>query len=103
MSIDTKTLPPQGAAARLDEEGTKAPRYIPAWVLAQEDLDNLMAPGAGAAPDIIYARGVPADPAPEIDSFNRKDCSLILFEIGFCMDLGCQKKLKKKQTSTTPW
>jgi len=34
---------------------------------------------------------------------NRKDCSLILFEIGFCMDLGCYKKLKKKPTNTTPW
>ena len=62
-----------------------------------------MATGAGAAPDIIYARGVPADPSPEIDSFNRKDCSLILFEIGFCKDLGCHKKPKKKSTITTPW
>jgi hypothetical protein len=32
-----------------------------------------MAAGAGAAPDIIYARGVTADPSPEINSFNRKD------------------------------
>jgi hypothetical protein len=79
-----------------DEEGAKAPRYIPAWVLPQDDLDNLMAAGAEAAPYIIYARGVPVDPSPEIESFNRKDCSLILFEIGFCMDLGCHKKLKKK-------
>jgi hypothetical protein len=57
-----------------------------------------MAAGARAAPDIVYARGVPADPAPEIDSFNRKNCSLILFEISFCRDLGCHKKLKKKIT-----
>ena len=42
-----------------------------------------MAAGAGVAPDIIYARGVPAERSPEIDSFNRKDCSLILSEIGF--------------------
>jgi hypothetical protein len=53
-----------------------------------------MAAGAGAASDIIYARGVPADPSPDIDSFNRKDCSLVLFEIGFCNDLGWPKKLK---------
>jgi hypothetical protein len=39
---------------------------------------------------------VPADPSPEIDSFNRKDCSLILFEAGFCRDLGCHKKRKEK-------
>ena len=79
----TKTLPSQGVATIHDEEGTKTPRYIPAWVLTQELLENLMAGGAGAAPDIMYARGVPSDPSPDIDSFNRQDCSLIRFEIGF--------------------
>ena len=81
--------PSQGVAVILDGEGTTAPRYIPAWVLPQEDLDILIAAGTGAAPDIIYARGVPADPSPEIDSFNRKDWSLMLLEIGFCRDLCC--------------
>ncbi len=57
-----------------------APRYIPAWALPQEDIDSLMAAGAGAAPDIIYARGVPADLSLDFDAFNRKDCTLILFE-----------------------
>ena len=71
------------------------PRFIPAWVLPQEDLDNLMATGAGVGPDIIYARGVPADPSPEIDSFNRKGYSLLLFEVDFCRDLGCHKKRKE--------
>ena len=88
MSIDTKTLPPQGAAAIHDEEGAVAPRYIPAWALPQEDIDNLMAAGAGAAPDIIYARGVPADPSLDFDAFNMKECTLILIEVGFCLDLG---------------
>ena len=55
VSIDTKTLLLQGEGEKHDEEGTKAPRYIPAWVLSQEDLDSLMAAGAGVAPDIIYA------------------------------------------------
>jgi len=85
--IDTKTLPLQGVAAIRDEEDTKALRYILAWVFPQQDLDSLMTAGAGAAPDIIYARGVPTDMSPDINSFNRKDCSLILFEIGFCKDL----------------
>ncbi len=31
-----------------------------------------------------------------------KDCSLILFEIGFCKDLGCHKKLNEKCKSKTP-
>jgi hypothetical protein len=61
-----------------------------------------MAAEAGAAPDIIYARGVPADPSPGIDSFNRKDCTLIFFEIGFCKDLGCHKKLKEKIDKFNP-
>ena len=74
-----------------------APRYILlAWVLPPQDLDNLMATGVGAAPDIIYARGVPADPTPDLDSLNRKDCSLILFEIGFFRDLGFHEKHAKK-------
>ncbi len=78
-----------------NEEDKKAPRYILAWVLPQENLYNLMAAGVGATPDIIYARGVPADPSPHIDSFNRKDCSLILLEIGLCRGLGCHKKLNE--------
>jgi hypothetical protein len=42
-----------------------------------------MATVAGAAPDIIYARGVLVDPSPDPTSFDRKDCSLVLFKIGF--------------------
>ncbi len=78
-----------------DEEGVAAPQYLPAWILPQEDLDNLRAAGAGAAPDIIYARGVPADPTMDSDSFDRKNCSLILFEIGFCRDVGLHDKRRK--------
>ena len=96
VSIDTKTLPTQGEAETWDKEGVVAPRNIPALVLPQEDLDNLMAAGAGAAPDIIYARGVPVDPSSDLDSFNRKDYSVDLFEIGLCKDLSSQDKLTKK-------
>jgi len=96
VSIDTKTLPMQGEAETWDVEGVAAPRYIPAWVLPQADLDNMMAAGAGAAPDIIYARGLSVDPSPDPTSFDRNDCALILFKIGFCRDLGCQDKLTKK-------
>ncbi len=62
-----------------------------------------MAAGAGAASDMILARGVPADPFPDIDFFNRKDFSLILVEIGFCKDLGCHMKLNAKLRCATPW
>jgi hypothetical protein len=102
MSIDTKTLPAQGAAANSDEEGAVAPRYIPAWALPQENLYSLMAAGAGAAPDIVYARGVPADSSSDMDAFNRKDCSLILFEVGFCRDLGCHEMYIQKTDKYLP-
>ncbi len=102
MSIDTKTLRPQGAVAIHDEEGAVAPRYIPAWTLPQEDIDSLMAADARAAPDIIYARGVPADPSLDFDAFNRKDCTLILFEVGFCKDLGCHQKYTEKTDKYPP-
>ena len=102
VSIDTKTLSKLGDAARYGKEGVAAPRYIPAWVLPQQDLDSFMAAGMGAAPDIIYARGVLADPTPDLDSFDRKDCSLFLFEIGFCMDLGLHDKLAKKTEKYHP-
>jgi len=102
VSIDTKTLPPQGAAAIHDEEGAVAPRYIPAWALPQEDINNLLAAGARAAPDIIYARGVSADPSLDFDTFNRKDCALILFEVDFCRDLGCHQKYTEKTDKYLP-
>jgi hypothetical protein len=102
VSIDTKTLPRQGEAETWDEEGVAVPRYIPAWVLPQEDLDSLMAAEAGAAPNIIYARRLPIDPSPDPASFNRKDCLLVLFEICFCRQLGCQDKLSKKTEKYYP-
>jgi hypothetical protein len=79
-----------------------APRYIPAWALPQEDLDNLMATRARAFPDVVYARGVPADPSPDIDAFNRKGCSLILIEVGFCRDLGYHLKYTEKTDKHLP-
>jgi len=36
------------------------------------------------------------DPSLDPASFNRMDCSLILFEIGLCRNFGCQEKLAKK-------
>jgi hypothetical protein len=45
---------------------------------------------------------VPAEPSPDIDSFYRKDCSLVLTEIGFYKDLGCHKKLKEKTDKYNP-
>jgi hypothetical protein len=51
-----------------------------------------MSAGAGAAPDIFYAQGMPTDPPPDMDTFNMKDCSIILAEAVVCKDLGCHDK-----------
>ena len=40
---------------------------------------------------------MPADPTPDHDSFDRKDCSLIFFEVGFCREL----RLHEKRTNKT--
>ena len=40
--------------------------------------------GHGTSPDLIYARGVPDSPSPDLTSFDRKQCTLIIIEIGFC-------------------
>ena len=102
MSIDTKTLPTQGIATIHDEEGAVAPRYIPEWVLPKEDLESLREAGAGVAPDIIYALTVPANPSSDWNAFNRKDCSLIIFEAGLCRDLGCHEKYTQKNEKYLP-
>ncbi len=54
--------------------------------------------GAGAAPDIVYARGVPADPNADINAFNQKGCLLILIEVGLWRDLGCHEKYYNAKT-----
>ena len=79
-----------------DEEGVSVPRYIPAWVLGQKYIDGLMTTGAGVASGIIYDRRVPADPTSDPDSFDRRDYTLIIFEIVFRKNLGCREKLAEE-------
>jgi hypothetical protein len=50
----------------------------------------------GTTPDLIYARGVQDTPSPDPTSLNKKQCTLILVEIGFCRDLGCDIKFDEK-------
>jgi len=52
--------------------------------------------GHDTAPDLIYARGILNTPFPDPTSFDKKQCTLIIVEIGFCMDLGCDVKFGKK-------
>ena len=57
--------------------------------------------GHGTTPDLIYARGVPDTPTPDPTSFDKKQCNLIIVEIGFCRDLGCDTKFDKKTENVT--
>ena len=85
-----------------DHECSSAPSYIPEWVLPQEDLNVLREAGEGAAPDLIYVRGIPPDIDPFTTQFDRKDCNIIIVELGFCRDLGLPDKLLEKHTKYQP-
>jgi hypothetical protein len=103
VSIDTKTLLPQGEGERHDEEGTKAFRYILAWVLPKEDLDNLMAAGAELAPAIIYARGVPADPPRKSTHSTARTVPSSYLRSAFAGTSADTRSAKKKPINTTPY
>ena len=85
-----------------DSRCTAAPRRIPKWVLSLEEVQELYSAGHGKAPELIYAREVPDFPHPDPTSFNTKLCTLIVVEIGFCRDLGCDSKLEAKTKKYTP-
>ncbi len=75
-----------------------APRRVPVWILSHEETQKLYAAGHGTAPGLIYAGGVPDSPSPDPTSFNKKLCTLIIVDVGFCRDLGCKAKLEAKTT-----
>jgi hypothetical protein len=71
-------------------------------MLPLETQEALFRAGHCTAPDLIYARGVQDTPSPDPRTFNRKKCNLILLEIRFCQDFGCQKRLQGKTSKYTP-
>ena len=85
-----------------DAECTAAPSRIPKWVLPHAETQRLFDAGHGTAPDLIYARGVPNTPSPDPTSFNKKQCTLIVIEIGLCGDLGCDIKFDEKTEKYSP-
>jgi len=90
------------SAAAGDAECTASPSRIPDWVISHEETQMMFEAGHGTAPDLIYARGVPDTPSPDPTSFDRKQCTLIIVEIGFCRDLGCDTKFDKKTDKYSP-
>jgi hypothetical protein len=85
-----------------DSECTEAPIRITDWILPHETQEALFKEGHGTAPDLIYARGVPDSPSPDPSTFDRKQCILIIFEVGFCQDLGCPMRLQEKTAKYAP-
>ena len=81
-------MPPEkpGAPNRLGRFVHKASAN--SWALLSE--------GAGLAPDIVYARGVPNLTPPPLHSYTPRQCSLLLVEVGFCQDLRLQTKEQLK-------
>jgi hypothetical protein len=72
------------------------------WVLPTEETHTLFEGSHGTAPCLIYARGVPDTPDPGQTNFEEKTCTLILIEIGFSRDLGCDKKHTEKTEKYFP-
>ena len=90
------------SAADGDAECTTALRRMPDWVLLPGETQTLFQAGHGTAPDLIYARGVLNSPFLDPTSFNKKQCTLIIVEIGFCMDLGCDIMIEKNREILPP-
>ena len=75
-----------------------SPHRIRKCELLLDKTKELVSAGHGIAPDLIYARGVPDFPSLDSTSFNKTQCTLILIEIGFCRDFGCDNKFEKNIT-----
>jgi hypothetical protein len=58
--------------------------------------------GHGTAPGLIYSRGVRDSPSPDLTSLDKKQCTLIIIEIGFCREFGCVEKLEEKTSKYAP-
>jgi hypothetical protein len=58
--------------------------------------------GHSTSLDLIYARGVHGTPTPDPTSFDRMQSFLLIVEIEFFRDLGCDDKIVKTQKKTPP-
>jgi hypothetical protein len=72
------------------------PGRIPPWILPPEEIQALHDGWHGTSPYLIYAKGVPDTPNLGQSNFSKKLCALILIEVGFSRDLGCDEKHTEK-------
>ena len=85
-----------------DSECTEALNRIPDWILPHEIQEAMFRAGHGTAPDLIYAKGVPDTPTPDPSTSDRKQCILIIIEVGFCQDFGGHKRRQEKTAKYAP-
>ena len=85
-----------------DSETTAAPCHIPPWALNEATTAALRDSGHGVSPDLIYARGVPNSPQLHSTTFDKKQCSLLLIEVGFGADLNLKRKIEEKTAKYQP-
>jgi hypothetical protein len=78
------------------------PGRLPPWVLPQEETHALFQGGHGTSTVFIYAIAVLDKPDPNTTNFDKKLCTLILIEIEFSADLGCNKKHAEKTEKYYP-
>ncbi len=92
-------------ATDCDAECAFAPTRIPSWVLPSDETKALFEASHGTAPDLICARGrrgILDAPHPDQTNTDKKLCTLILIEVGFCRDLGCDKRHHEKTEKYSP-
>ncbi len=58
--------------------------------------------GHGTSPDLIYASGATNAPTPNPTSFDKKQCTLVIVDIDFCRNLGCDLKIEKNTKKYPP-
>ena len=85
-----------------DKKCIAAPAHILVRILPRETQDSIFKAGHGTAPDHIYARKISSTPEPGPCAIDRKKSNLILIEVGFCRDFGCQSKLQEKTDKYAP-
>jgi hypothetical protein len=102
VSQDIRYRPHGHTASDYDAEGISAPSRIPAWILLEEVIQALFEGGHGTAPDLIYARGIPDTPDPGRTNLDERTCTLIIIDVGFSRDLGCDKKHTEKTEKYSP-
>ncbi len=63
---------------------------------------NFFCNGHGTAPDLMYTWGVLDPSFLDPISFDKKNCTIVIFEMGFCKDLGCDTNLAMKTEKYSP-